>query len=223
MRACLVVSTEIDRLGWARRLRIDSWLRLVRRRLAALRVAFRLDDGSIPLDLVVRFLWLCERAAFVLRIAFKLYRFNFTSSGLEANGPWKYDLKIVLVCVVVIITFSLDACFGLGFHFLLSLLFDKSFFLDDGSCDFLLNWKLFLSTFELVNVLAYREVSSQGKEGIYFLRSSKLKELLTAQFIQRTFMQWFWYDRWGYSGGKRGRGRGRRGWRRGSRDNEHIL
>lgn len=24
---------------------------------------------------------------FILRIAFKLYRFNFTSSGLEANGP----------------------------------------------------------------------------------------------------------------------------------------
>lgn len=106
--------------------------------------------------MMVAFLWLGERAAFVLRIAFKLYRFNFTSSGLEANGPWKYDLKIVLVCIVVI-TFSLDACFGLGFHFLLSLLFDKSFFLDDGSCDFLLNWKLFLSTFELVNVLAYRE------------------------------------------------------------------
>lgn len=38
---------------------------------------------------------------------------------------------------------------------------------------------------------AYRGVSSQGIEEIYFLGSSKLKELLTAQFIQRTFMQWF--------------------------------
>lgn len=54
MRAFLVVSIEIDRLGTARRLETDSRLRLVWQ-LAALRDAFGPDNLSIPLGLVTQF------------------------------------------------------------------------------------------------------------------------------------------------------------------------